>query len=391
MEGGRKPKMEMPVQDMIVKETPIGSERRAIKAVKRIVPPPARRAMRSGAKAARRAIAARTGMLPEFLIIGSQKCGTTSLYRYLTAHPDIRPATVREIGFFNTYEHYSKGLAWYRSHFPSILRKSFSKLILGRNLLTGEADTSYIVSPHALRRISRILPKAKLILILRNPVDRAYSHYQHSRRVGREWLSFEEALERETERVGNAWRRMLEDERYYSTDIEYYSYSRRGIYADQVAVLLSLFPTKQVLILQSEQFSADPPGTYRQVLEFLQVRSWELGDFERYNAGQYPSMNETTRRRLVDYFRPHNQRLHKYLGRTLTWDRWKEFLLAVTVANNPAEEPSTVALQGLDGTQIAEWNIQMAGAVLTVLSSLLVDVFLRLNFLLGLLAGALKG
>ncbi len=272
-------------------------------------------------QATRRSLAAHTGMLPDYLIIGGQKCGTTSLYHYLTAHPDIRPATVREIGFFNTYERFSKGLAWYRSHFPSTVEELYRRLVHRRRSLTGEADASYSISPHALRRISRILPQVRLILILRNPVDRAYSHYQHSRRIGSELLSFEEALAREEERVGAAWRRMQADEYFYCRELEYFTYLHRGIYIEQVEMLFRLFPQTQILILQSEELSLQPARTYERVLEFLRVRHWLPQNFPRHNVGHYPGMDEATRRQLVEYFRPHNERLYAYLNRTFEWDR----------------------------------------------------------------------
>jgi|SRR5690242_3518862 len=121
-------------------------------------------------------------ILPHFLIIGAQRCGTTSLFEYLARHPDVAPPSAKELHFFDS--EYHKGDAWYRERFPS-LRNGF---------ITGEATPYYIFHPHTPTRVRDWNSKVKLIVLLRNPVDRAYSHYHHEVRLGTESLDFETAL-----------------------------------------------------------------------------------------------------------------------------------------------------------------------------------------------------
>ena len=165
-----------------------------------------------------------------------------------------------------------------------------------------------------------MIPNVKLILLLRNPVDRAYSHYHHEVSMGVETLSFEEAIDREDERLKGEWERMLEDEGYYSFNHQHYSYLSRGIYVDQVKVWMELFSRKQILILKSEDFYANPANAFGRTLQFLELPRWEPVEYGRYNSISYPPMDATVRRRLLDYFEAHNQRLYEYLGTNFGWD-----------------------------------------------------------------------
>lgn len=260
-----------------------------------------------------------TGILPDFIIIGAQKSGTTSLYEYLIKHPYIYSASVKEVGYFDRY--YSNGIKWYRSHFPSLLRKFYTKNILRQPFITGEASTGYILNPHALKRISEILPQEKLIVLLRNPVERAYSHYWHTVKLGKETLSFEEALKREEERIGDAWKQMLCNENYYNPDISLYAYIHTAHYIDQIKVLMDLFPKKQILILDAKNLEMAPSSTFRQVLEFLNMPCWVPKEFKKYNVSDYSKeMDSAVRKWLVDYFKPYNRRLFEYLDVDFGWN-----------------------------------------------------------------------
>src|SRR5207248_7427804 len=137
-------------------------------------------------------------LLPDFLIIGTQRGGTTSLYRYLKAHPCIGATSNKDLHFFDRRFH--KGLSWYRSHFPTKLEKAYAEQLRRLTLVTGEASPSYLFHPHAPKRVAQVLPHVKLIVLLRNPVSRAYSQYHHAVELGFETLSFAEAIEAEEER-----------------------------------------------------------------------------------------------------------------------------------------------------------------------------------------------
>src|SRR5438874_9257675 len=172
-------------------------------------------------------------LLPDFLIIGTQRGGTTALYHYIKTHPCIEPATATEVHFFD--KRFSKGLGWYRGHFPTRIEKYYAERLRGRALLTGEASSSYLFYPHAPKRVAKAIPHIKLIVLLRNPVDRAYSQYFHAVELGHEIHStFEEAIEGEEERTSRERERILQDEHYYSSAYKHLSYLTRGIYVDQL-------------------------------------------------------------------------------------------------------------------------------------------------------------
>ena len=259
-------------------------------------------------------------VLPDFLIVGAQKCGTSSLYRNLIRHPSVIPAFVKEIYFFNT-KYFQKGANWYRSYFPLLPYKYYVAQICKRDFLTGEATPGYIFHPHAPRRISELLPDVKIIILLRNPVDRAYSHYYHEVRKKRESMSFEDAIKMEEERLRGEFDKIIKDENYYSFNYLHYSYLARGIYVEQLKRLHQYFKKEHILIIRSEDFFKDAQASFEQVLQFLDLPSWQLKDFKKANVGSYSKMDATTRSRLLNYFEPHNHRLYEYLGINFGWDK----------------------------------------------------------------------
>jgi hypothetical protein len=252
------------------------------------------------------------GRLPDFLIIGAQKCGTSSLYRLLCQHPYVEPAARKEVHFFDTQ--FDRGMSWYRSHFPSPAMRE------GRKVLTGESSPYYLYHPHAAVRAGEVVPQAKLIALLRNPVDRAYSHY-HKRVKGKpEALRFEDAIEAEAQRLRGEREQMLADESYESLTYQTFSYLSRGIYVDQLMEWRRYFGQGQILVLKSEDFFAEPRETFGAVLEFLGLPAWEPDTYGHRNSGSYQQkMRSVTRRRLEGYFEPHNRRLYDYLGVDFGW------------------------------------------------------------------------
>ena len=179
-------------------------------------------------------------VLPDFLVIGAKKCGTTALYSYLTQHPSIAPAFRKEIYYFNTL--FGRGRHWYRSHFPTAAELRRMRREHGGPTLTGEATPDYLFDFHAPRRAFETVPQARLIAILRNPVDRAYSFYNHNLRAGIEELSFSQAIDREQERLEGQRERVRADEACFSFAWDHYSYATRGVYVDQLREWTSRFP-----------------------------------------------------------------------------------------------------------------------------------------------------
>jgi hypothetical protein len=246
-------------------------------------------------------------------------------------HPCVAPARTKEVHFFD--HHFARGLGWYARRFPAKREAQRGGTPLGHPVITGEASPFYLYHPHAARRIKETLPQAKLIVLLRNPVDRAYSHYGMNvskktikdpltgRPLEREALSFEDAIEAEDERLRGEWKKMVADENYRSIPLQLYSYKARGLYLKQLQMWLEHFPREQLLVLHSEEFAAQPGEVFTRVLEYLNLPSWQPHSFGRSNQGQYANrMNPATRTQLLEYFRPHNERLYKFLGTQFDWD-----------------------------------------------------------------------
>jgi len=240
--------------------------------------------------------------LPDFIIIGAQKAGTTSLFHYLNNHPDVGPAWRKEIHFFDRW--YSNGLDWYRAHFP----------LYAEATITGEGSTNYLQHPDAPLRMRHCIPNAKLIVMLRNPVDRAYSQHQMNVRKGIETLSFEDALEAEPYRLQN-------QPDCLSTEWRVASYLTRGLYASQLQRWLDQFPQEQLLVIKSEEFFEDPDKEFRRVLAFLDLEPCVEARYEvLHDGGDYPRILPATRERLAAYYAPWNQQLYELIDRNLGWD-----------------------------------------------------------------------
>lgn len=257
--------------------------------------------------------------LPSFIIVGAQKCGTTTLYDQLSQHPNIVPAIFKETYYFNI--NYNKGLDWYRANFPILTGKD-SELSDGTaRLITGESTTGYMYYPYGFERIAKTLPDVKIIIMLRNPVDRAYSSYHHQKIRGYEKYSFEEAITLEEERLAPDLERMSRDQNYYGYNFRRFSYLARGIYIDQVKRCFEHFPKERVLIIASEEFFTDNPAIYEVVLEFLDLPKIRLPEYKNIAKQNYEKMRPETRKRLVDYYLPYNTRLYELLGRKFDWDK----------------------------------------------------------------------
>jgi hypothetical protein len=270
-----------------------------------------------------RGITAPWRLLPDFLIIGTQRGGTTSLYHYLQAHPCLKPTTTKEVHFFD--RKYRKGLLWYRGHFPLVWEKVYAQRVQKRAFVTGEASPAYLFHPHVHKRIAQALPHVKLIVLLRNPVDRAYSQYYHSLELGLETRSFEEAIQDEAQRTIQEREKILKDEHYQSYVYRHHSYLTRGIYVDQLQAWMRFFSREQFLILKSENLYTDPAAVVKEVYSFLDLPITEFSsgkkEYKQLNNTNYSKMDAALRTRLIEYFRPHNARLYDFLGVNFAWDK----------------------------------------------------------------------
>jgi hypothetical protein len=259
-----------------------------------------------------RGLTSQDRVLPDYIIIGVQKGGTSSLFRYLTRHPKVLPGYKKEVKFFDG--RYAKGIDWYRYNFPLVSQMS------DPHAQTGEASPSYVFHPLVPQRIKESLPNIKLILLLRDPVARAYSHYQGNLRKGHEKLSFREAIEQEENRLEGEREKIIADQTYPMYRYLVFSYLSRGVYIDQLRNWFKSFPREQILILRSEDFFNNPPKVFQRVLTFLGLPDWELDNYDIFNFGSYEKMDHRMENELKTYFHHHNQELYEYLGLNFNWE-----------------------------------------------------------------------
>jgi hypothetical protein len=266
-----------------------------------------------------RYVSAARRRLPDYIIAGAQKSGTTSLWAYLSEHPDVDPAMTKEMSFFDV--NYYRGMNWYRMHFPleAISQESGGS---PPAKLTGESTAYYMFHPLAPARIAQELPRVKVILLLRNPVSRAFSHYQLKLRRRQETLSFEEAIDAEADRLAGENEKLIRDPHYYSEAHDRFSYLARGRYVEQIRRWQQVLPSGQLLILESGEFFKQTADVFRRVLGFLGLKQWEPAEYGNRFPGKYgETMCEATRRRLIEYFAPYNEQLYAHLGTRFDWDR----------------------------------------------------------------------
>jgi hypothetical protein len=276
--------------------------------------------------AARRYLSPRRA-LPDFIIIGARKCGTSFLYNNLVRQKGFLPAYKKEVRFFD--KHYPRGAEWYRAHFPTEAALRAVGAVTGGPALTGESSPLYLFDPRAPERVRALLPEARLIVLLRNPVERAYSQYQHHARRGRGAPTFEQALEWEQElahsRMPEELRRMMREEGYVSELRQLYSCLSAGIYADQLEAWFARFPARQMFVLKAEEMYRDPEKALRRVLAFLGGGEGGARIVRENPKPGYPRMNSDTRRWLERYFEPQNRRLYEFLGgRGYEFSPWED-------------------------------------------------------------------
>jgi hypothetical protein len=240
--------------------------------------------------------------LPQAMIIGAMKCGTSSLHNYLTQHPGVIAPLRKEVHYFDV--RFDQGELWYRANFGRV----------GEPGLNLDSSPYYLAHPLAPQRAHALVPEAKLIVLLRDPVRRAYSHYWHERDKKRESLSFEEAIAAEPARLGDDEQRLARGEIRQSRAHQHFSYLARGRYAEQLDRWWRHYPRERLLVLRFEDLARDPLAVLDRTLEFLGLPSIENVRLDPRNARKYPPMNPATEERLRDYFAPHEARMRTLLA-----------------------------------------------------------------------------
>lgn len=248
----------------------------------------------------------KTKQTPNFIIIGTEKGGTTSLYEYICKHPQVIPSIEKEIHFFT--QNFQKGINWYSAHFPYIFNDG--------NYITGEASPSYLDYVGTAKKVFEFIPEVKLIIILRNPVNRAISRYYHSLRQGLESSSFEEAINPEIQAIQQASDPFLLIQNHEFRKSRYILY---GLYVYLLKSWMTMFPKEQILILKSEDLYNVPVEVMKQVFSFLGLSNYQLADYSKHNTGFYEPINELIKHQLSIFFNPYNQMLEEYLEKKINW------------------------------------------------------------------------
>lgn len=257
-------------------------------------------------------------VLPELLLVGAQRCGTTSLTEALYALPVVeRPRRGKGSHYFSY--NYWRGWEWFRSQFPTRRTADRTEAEHGHRLVCFDACPYYLFHPFALERQAAALPDARILVMLRDPVRRAESHYHHSVSHGHEVLPFAEALDREEERLDGEVEKMRVDVEYWSHHHEHHSYLSKGRYAEQLERLFSLYDRDQVMVIQAEAFYRSPEDHLARIADWVGLPHPVYSGAEDRNAHSYRPMDEAIRARLVDYYREPNEVLYELLGLRYDW------------------------------------------------------------------------
>ena len=265
-------------------------------------------------------VTASARMTPGFLICGAQRCGTTTMYRTLSQHPHVLKAVLHKgVHYFDTG--YLRGRGWYQAHFP--LRATAQRIArqTGKTPLTFESSPYYLFHPLAAERIARDLPAVKIIVLLRDPVERAYSAHAHELARGFETEPFERAVELEDERLAGEEERISADVLYNSPSHQHQAYLRRGRYLGQVQRMVAAVGRERVCVLDAGDFFAEPEPVWRETVAFLGLSDDRVPRFEQNNARPRSAMPASLRQSLSERFLGDDEALSQWWGRVPSWRR----------------------------------------------------------------------
>jgi hypothetical protein len=255
--------------------------------------------------------------MPRGLIIGTQRGGTSSLYRYLSDHPGVASPLRKEVEYFS--RNYGRRQRWYRAHFTFAPSRRFSF----------EATPDYLLHPLVPSRVAAGLPEVRCVVLLRDPVERAYSHFRHMTRLGYETEDFEDALAAEDGRIQPDLERLAEDPLYDPKELLRYSYVARGRYAEHLSRWFEVLPRDRFLIIRSEDFYADTPRWFGEITQFFGLADWQPASFSNVSIpasrakgiapARQSSIADVTRKELTELFSDPNQALADLLGDEGPW------------------------------------------------------------------------
>jgi hypothetical protein len=253
-------------------------------------------------------------VLPNFIIAGTSRSGTTSLYHNLLSHPNIYPGAHKSAGFFDY--NFDKGLNFYKSHFSTKLHKNYVNKVKKQLFCTGEATTTYLLEPKLANRIKDTVPDLKIIVILRNPIERAFSHYNYYvMRQESKFDTFEQAIDFEKKIISN---NLLNNVNKFE-DRRFYSFLREGMYIENLKKLFEVFPKRQLHIIQFEEFATDTLKTLESTFKFLDLENFQINNIKKLNAIEYQEIDSDTRKFLKEFFEPYNAKLYDAIGKNFHW------------------------------------------------------------------------
>lgn len=247
---------------------------------------------------------------PDFLIIGTQRGGTTTLFSLLSAHPGIFMPEEKEVHYFDL--NYQKGIDWYTAKFSNSVKDSTA--------ISGEASPYYLYHPHVPERVAKDLPEVKLIVLLRDPVDRAYSNYMLERKRNAEPLdTFSQVVAMETKRTEGDEEQMKLDPTFIGNDFQRYSYMKRGLYGQQLQRWFTYFPKDRFLLLKSEDFFTEPKAILTRIYDFLEIEKVYPREFSVLNKMTDEPMTSEMKREWSTYFREDGKLLRELTGENFSW------------------------------------------------------------------------
>ncbi len=287
-----------------------------LRSARDVVPDGTQEAIRKATRAVGR-VTAGVRMLPDLIVAGAQRCGTTTLYRLLVEHPAIvRPLFHKGIGYFDVgYDH---PWSWYHGHFPVAAVAAARTARVGRPM-TFDSSGYYMFHPLAADRIAKHLPDVKVVTLVRDPVERAFSAYKHELARGFETEDFETALALEPERLAGEVERMQADPSYQSFHHRHHAYVGRGRYAEQIVRLRQALPPEQVMVIDANRFFAEPVEQFARLQEWLGLPVHNPEKVEQANARPSKPMPDSIRSMLLDTFESPDVELAGLLGTTPSW------------------------------------------------------------------------
>lgn len=280
-------------------------------------------AARGGVKAALRGLGIATSPLrplPDYLIIGGKRCGSTTLHYSLLRHPQVlamfpskrlAPMAHDQKGVHHFDVQADKSEAWYRSHFPTLVTRRV--VGRGRSVVTGEASPYYLHEPNAAERAAALVPDARVLCVLRDPVERAASHYREQRRRGLEPLeTLADALRAEPERLADP------DPVARAFAHEHCTYASQGEYVHDLRRWFERYPAEQICVVFSSDLFASPAETYGVITDFLGIERHDLAP-ERMNATAPSAIEPDVERDLRDRYAEADAALGELLGVEVPW------------------------------------------------------------------------